>query len=388
MKPTRLRAALGLAVLAVGALLLGMPARGVALETSGWQAIGPAGLAVSRLYTPTSGALLVQSASQLMRSDDAGLTWTRIRQPDDTDIVTVAPTSHELLYAAGSNGVYRSEDGGGSWTHVSDLADIWRSIEVSPADPNVVYGVTATIASNGTIETITFAFRVSRDAGATWEVSRTYDERRRSGSYPCGFTVRRIAPHAVYTDRVMTIEGCTVRGDPHPQMSADAGRTNTLLPDMGSNVWAASAAVGGQGVSPGRWYVSAFKGNILYTRVHHSKLMRTDDDGATWTSVFDEDSGEPYKNPKAVDFIGELAYNPQQPDHVFAVFERYVPNTDRYKELEPVGFTVRMSQDGGASWIDLGAGGLPKVNRLAVGIDGRYLFAATAEGVYRLALFP
>jgi hypothetical protein len=45
-----------------------------------------------------------------------------------------------------------------------------------------------------------------------------------------------------------------------------------------------------------------------------------------------------------------------------------------------------MSRDAGATWSELGARALPKVTGLAVGIDGRYLFARTRSGVYRLAL--
>ena len=45
-----------------------------------------------------------------------------------------------------------------------------------------------------------------------------------------------------------------------------------------------------------------------------------------------------------------------------------------------------MSRDAGATWSELGARDLPKVSGLAVGIDGRYLYARTQKGVYRLAL--
>jgi hypothetical protein len=115
--------------------------------------------------------------------------------------------------------------------------------------------------------------------------------------------------------------------------------------------------------------------------------MRSDDDGASWTAIFEEDSGEPYSpTRRPVDFVSHLTYDPQRPDHLFAVFERYEPNADRYKELEPVGYTVRLSRDAGATWAELGARDLPVVSGLAVGIDGRSLYARTRKGVYRIAL--
>jgi hypothetical protein len=38
------------------------------------------------------------------------------------------------------------------------------------------------------------------------------------------------------------------------------------------------------------------------------------------------------------------------------------------------------------SWTDLGAPDAPSVTQLTLGVDGRYLFAATTQGVYRIAL--
>jgi len=87
-----------------------------------------------------------------------------------------------------------------------------------------------------------------------------------------------------------------------------------------------------------------------------------------------------------MDFVSTLTYDPQHPDDVFAVFERYEPNADRYEELKPKGFTVRMSRDAGVTWSELGARELPSAFRLAVGVDGHYLYASTRTGVYRLAL--
>jgi hypothetical protein len=188
---------------------------------------------------------------------------------------------------------------------------------------------------------------------------------------------------------VLTIEGCNDEGvNAGAVMSLDEGRTTAAFPRLaGPWYWAATDAVGGGGVTPGRWYVAVYRAGIVYTRVRHSKLMRTDDDGQSWETVFEENMGEPYQGTaKPVDFPSRLAYNPQRPDDVFAVFERYEPNGDRGKEMMPTGFAIRMSHDAGANWTDLGAQNLSPVNDLAVGVDGRFLYAATSKGVYRLAI--
>jgi hypothetical protein len=44
------------------------------------------------------------------------------------------------------------------------------------------------------------------------------------------------------------------------------------------------------------------------------------------------------------------------------------------------------SPDGGLTWLDLGGRDLGRIRNLALGIDGRYLYAATDHGLWRLAV--
>jgi hypothetical protein len=380
--------ALGVVLLMAIGLLLGPIERIAAQEPTGWEALGPEAESIGRLYTPASGTLLAQAEKQLLRSDDGGVTWFTITLPADTDVFNVSPQDHQLLYAAGSGGVYRSEDGGGTWTRASVLADRWIRLEASPADPNVLYGVVLMSPPAEYGKNFWHDFRVSHDAGATWETVRIFKERILPGTRPCFYSVNTILPHAVNTVRVLTIEGCNDRGmNPASQISLDEGRTTSPFPPLGGPVyWAADEAVGGRGVNPDRWYVSIFKPGIVYSRIRHSKLMRSDD-GETWTTVFEDHGGEPDKQTgRPMDFISQLAYNPNRPDDVFAVFRRYEPSQERLKGHDVVGFSVRMSRDGGLTWQDLGAPDPQSVNDLAVGVDARYLYAATAKGVYRIAL--
>jgi hypothetical protein len=387
----RQNGALKLAIMALlVALTAGVPgANAEEPEPPAWEALGPTDKSVSALYTPTSGALLARTEDGLYRSDDAGLTWRAIPRPDQTDVVTVSPANHDLLYAAGEGGVFRSPDGGGNWEKVSDQASGWRRIAVSPADPSVLYGDTATVSNDTSGTTIRFERQVSHDGGVTWEVTHTFEDGRSSGSPPaCGYAVREFQPHAVDSARLLTIEGCVSRDDPFSYMSFDEGRTSAYFPTIDRlSGWASGPTVGGQGVDPARWYAVTYRSHVLYNRIRHSKLMRSDDDGASWTTVFEENSGEPYKGTAIpVDFVARLAHDPQHPDDVFAVFERYVPDSDRYKELKPRSFTVRRSRDAGGTWSELGARDLPEVYGLAIGVDGRYLYARTPKGVYRIAL--
>ena len=158
----------GLALLLTIGLLFGQIAQTDAQEPARWEALGPEGRAVDRLFTPASGALLVGAQNALLRSDDGGVTWRTIAPPPDTDVVTVSPVDHQLLYAAGEGGVFRSEDGGDTWQRVSELGGQWTILEVSPPDPTTLYGVAITIPPAEYGPNRWHELRVSRDGGVTW----------------------------------------------------------------------------------------------------------------------------------------------------------------------------------------------------------------------------
>ena len=177
--------------------------------------------------------------------------------------------------------------------------------------------------------------------------------------------------------------------EPSGEISLDSLQTMTPFPGGDVNNWGVGAIDGGRGANPQRWYVSAYFPGVAYSRFLRSKLLRSDDDGATWTTLFDEDGGDPDHNRgKPTDFVGSMAYDPQRPDDVYAVFTHYALTADRMRPHEAVGRVVRRSHDGGVTWTDLTTGDLPRVGHLAVGIDSRYLYATTSAGVYRLALDP
>jgi hypothetical protein len=69
------------AVAFVVALLVAPSTRAETMEPRAWEALGPAEKPVSRLFTPTSGALFAATDGQLFRSDDGGLIWATEFQP-------------------------------------------------------------------------------------------------------------------------------------------------------------------------------------------------------------------------------------------------------------------------------------------------------------------
>jgi len=95
------------------------------------------------------------AGSGLFKSTDGGDTWTELSDNEgfaDGMLgkigVTVSRADPDRLYAvveAETGGLYRSDDGGSTWTHVNGSRDLWQrsfyfnQIEADPQDPSTVY---------------------------------------------------------------------------------------------------------------------------------------------------------------------------------------------------------------------------------------------------------
>jgi photosystem II stability/assembly factor-like uncharacterized protein len=97
-------------------------------------------------------------------SPDAGKSWLRHRKPfplnSRIQALAVLPGEPHGLLAAGDTGVFRSRDGGASWSRMGaagDLPTVW-SLAVDPSDPQTVFA--------GTRPTAIYR---SRDGGARWK---------------------------------------------------------------------------------------------------------------------------------------------------------------------------------------------------------------------------
>jgi photosystem II stability/assembly factor-like uncharacterized protein len=132
--------------------------------------------------SPDGARVYVGGASGVWRSDDGGQTWRHLELPQPPPGVTVvegallvpnvydllvSPTNPDLVLAGtgpdirspSQAGVYRSVDGGQTWTLVFQVANsqgVGR-LAMAPDDPQLVY------ASGG------FALGISTDGGATWK---------------------------------------------------------------------------------------------------------------------------------------------------------------------------------------------------------------------------
>src|SRR5262245_47479907 len=116
------------------------------------------------------GSILVGTIGQgVMMSADDGETWTRasVRQGMHSDCIVKAlaadPWRPGHVYAGTDQGLYASDDGGGSWCRLDtpmNGAMVW-SIAVDPADPDVAFAGTGTPSPP--------AIYRSTDAGKAWQ---------------------------------------------------------------------------------------------------------------------------------------------------------------------------------------------------------------------------
>jgi len=101
------------------------------------------------------GVVYAATSNGLHRSADGGRSWARLWEDQGVFAVTVAPDDPRLLLVSILDRVYRSADGGATFTEVS-RSGMYSGIVFDPHDPNRVYGTDGQL------------FR-STDRGLTWE---------------------------------------------------------------------------------------------------------------------------------------------------------------------------------------------------------------------------
>jgi photosystem II stability/assembly factor-like uncharacterized protein len=333
----------------------------------------------TRLFTPTSGALLATTSDGLMRSDDAGDTWYLIDSPDR--VVYVDLTNQDVLYAtSNTNPLLRSTDGGATWSSLMSgppySGKVLDNVAVSPATPTVIYAGLKT----GSISDEYWFYR-SVDAGTTWT------ELFHSHNSLCGWGVKILLPHPTDPNRLFFSGGCHAGRDfaETLKQSIDQGQSFTDIydnrqPALDAPSGFPQALTGGDGTDPPRWYLAINRDQ----RFGGSFLLRSDDDGGSWYTVLDHVGGgseDPDKSRFSVT-IRAIAYDPANPASV------YVARNGAYPGFPPTPVTsgVTVSNDGGQTWSDLGNQQMGSIADLVLGLDGQYLFLASDRGVARLAM--
>ena len=276
------------------------------------------------------------------------------------------PVDPNIMYAgAASGGVWKSTDGGTSWTAISDELPVIAvgGLAVSKVDHNVI--VIGTGEASPNIDRVTgIGIWRSTDAGASWEPTNVsynaggltgfhFVEAGPNGTFLAGETdgLWRSSDHgaswdtvrvggdyydAVWkpgdADRVYTVKGNDASGN-NVKVSTDDGLTWTKAGTGQPNSFQ---------IGKTKLAVSAAASSTVYAFIGENGtgggttgVYRSQDDGATWTA---RNTGTNLVN-------GQSWYN--------LVCEADPDNVDR---LFIGGVILRRSIDGGASWTTIGGG--------------------------------
>ena len=140
------------------------PGVGLLKSTNGglsWQITGlnflvSQGRYVSRIIIhPNNSNILWAAASNgVYKSFDAGITWTKVITGNNLRDLELKPGTSNVLYATSNTNFYRSTDSGNSFTVISaglpvSSSSSRMSIAVTPANPEIVYLVSSNASDNG-----------------------------------------------------------------------------------------------------------------------------------------------------------------------------------------------------------------------------------------------
>ena len=264
-----------------------------------WRCVGPfrGGRVVAVAGHPTEPATFYFGgcAGGVWKTTDGGAYWENVSdgffETSAVGALCVAPSEPSVVYAgtggacirgnvSHGDGVYRSSDGGLTWTNVGlrDTRHIAR-VRVHPRDADLVYVAALGHAWGPNRERGVFR---SRNGGATWE--RVLFRSERAGAIDLSMDPRN--PRVLYAavwEAQRTPWGMTSGGpDSSLYKSADGGDTWT---DITRNAGLPRGVLGRIGIA-----VSPADGRRVYAVIEaeDGALFRSDDGGTTWQRCSEE----------------------------------------------------------------------------------------------------
>lgn len=254
-----------LAIEATGTVYCGTSPLGVLKSSDAGESwslsnLGLAATFISALAVDPTDSSVVYAGSNdrlLFKTSDGGMSWERIAEPGHVEALAIDPETPSTLYAGTWGTVFRSLDGGLSWTssEPSDLLDV-TSIVLDPADPSTLYA-----------GSFTGAF-VSRDGAETWQATGFTDS-------VLALLIDPTRPYILYAG---TSDGVW--------KTDDRGDTWT---------WAGKGLPAASGVTT--LALDPSRPNILYAGGSFSGLYRSRDEGNHWSRI---GSGLPPTNVTAL----------------------------------------------------------------------------------------
>jgi photosystem II stability/assembly factor-like uncharacterized protein len=263
-----------------------------------WRNIGPdrggRSIAVSGVKGRPNEAYFGAVGGGLWKTTDGGETWAPVTDGQirsaSVGAVAVAESNPDIVFIGmgescirgnimPGDGVYKSTDGGKTWTHVGFAeSDAISKIRIHPTNPDIVF-----VASFGkySVPSSERGVYKSTDGGRTWRRVLYRDDK--TGAVD--IAIDRNNPNVIYAAlwEAYRKEYQMSSGGPGSGLfkSTDGGETWT---EITRNPGLPAGLVGKIGIA-----VSGANSNRLYALVENADggLFRSDDAGATWTLVND-----------------------------------------------------------------------------------------------------
>jgi uncharacterized protein (TIGR03437 family) len=271
----------------------------------------------------------------VFKSTNGGASWKSInrglgRVSGFVNALALAPRNVEIMYAALSNAVVKSVDGGSNWTVAQTglpSAFLIQSLVVDPSNSDIVYA--GFVNGRG-------VYRSHNGAG-TWEVANQ------------GLTNLNVVSLAIHPANPSIVYAGTRGGI---FRSASAGASWSLL---------------STGITPSALAIDPTDPARIYAATGGSGVYKSVDGGATWSSAR---SGLP-----AVSIVSSLVIDPATPTTIYAGLQSVNGSNGVYK-----------STNGGEDW-SLIIGGMPVWPVLSLALDpvnpATVLAGTSGGGVYR-----
>jgi photosystem II stability/assembly factor-like uncharacterized protein len=314
------------------------------LKTYKWRSIGPDRGGRSIAATGVKGrpkeAYFGAVGGGLWKTTDGGQSWTPVTDGQvksaSVGAVAVSESNPDVVYIGmgescirgnimAGDGVYKSTDAGKTWTHIGFDGGGKQNISkirVHPTNPDIVW--VAVFGQHGAPNDERGVFKTT-DGGKTWKKVLYRDDK--TGAID--ISVDRTNPNVLYASlwEAYRIEYQMSSGGPGSGLfkSTDGGETWT---EITRNQGLPSGVVGRIGVS-----VSGADPNRVYALVENENggLFRSDDAGATWTLA----NGERKIRQRAF-YYTHITADPKNKDVIYALNTSMFRSTDGGKTLTSV----------------------------------------------------
>ncbi len=311
-------------------------------------------------------ALITPASSKsvgVLKSLDGGITFNptglsiNITAQKLTNRILIHPVNPQILLVAASDGIWRTTNGGSTWTN--QQAGWFTDLEFKPSDANYVYA--STLSNAGTSQ----IFR-STDNGITWTQVTNL-----TGINRIDLAVTPALPNVVSALCANTSGLGGLQGV-YSSANSGASFTQVIVGTCTNNMLCSKyngAACGGQGVYDLAYTIHPTNTNEVW--IAGVNNWKTTDGGATWNlNTFG--TTDTLLNPNNVPYLHSdkhrIVYHPLNPSYIFTCSDA----------------GVHLTNDGGATWFDLSNGlGISQMYRIGTSatVAGKVLCGLQDNGL-------